>query len=125
MKFLADECCDTGLVASLREDGHDVLYVLEKKAGVTDDEVLIDAYNEGRILITEDKDFGELVYRLKKSAQGIILIRIDVKERHMKWPRLKKLIDNYEARLRGHFVVIDTQKFRFRPLLPPTFASKF
>ncbi|MBW2742604.1 MAG: DUF5615 family PIN-like protein, partial [Deltaproteobacteria bacterium] len=41
MRFLADECCDTGLVASLREDGHDVLYVLERNPGVSDDEVLL------------------------------------------------------------------------------------
>jgi len=117
LRFLADECCDTGLVASLREDGHDVSYVLEGKAGLSDDEVSLEAYNEGRILLTEDKDFGELVYRLKKPSRGIILIRIDVKQRHMKWLRLKKLIENYEERLPGHFVVIDTQKFRFRSLL--------
>jgi len=61
LRFLADECCDTGLVASLREDGHDVSYVLEGKAGLSDDEVLLEAYNEGRILLTEDKDFAELV----------------------------------------------------------------
>ena len=119
MRFLADECCDTGLVASLREDGHDVLYVLERKPGVSDDEVLLEAYNEERIMLTEDKDFGELVYRLKKPSKGIILIRIEAKERHMKWPRLKKLIENYEERLPSHFVVIDTQKFRFRPLIFP------
>jgi len=94
-----------------------LLYVLEKKPGIPDDEVLLDAYNEGRILLTEDKDFGELVYRLKKPSRGIILIRIDVKQRHIKWARLKKLIENYEDRLAGHFVVIDSQKFRFRPLL--------
>jgi predicted nuclease of predicted toxin-antitoxin system len=120
VKFLADECCDTSLVASLKKDGHDVLYVLEEKPGVTDDEVLLDAYNERRILITEDKDFGELVYRLKKPAEGIILIRIDVKQRHMKWHRLKKLIEKHEKRLGGHLVVIDTQKFRFRPLISMT-----
>jgi predicted nuclease of predicted toxin-antitoxin system len=117
LKFLADECCDTGIVTSLRADGHDVLYILEEKTGVSDDEVLLEAYNEGRILLTEDKDFGELVYRLKKSSKGIILIRINVKERHMKWPCLKKLIENYSDRLSGHFVVINTKKFRFRPLL--------
>ena len=119
MRFLADECCDTGLVSSLREDGHDVLYVLERKPGVSDDEVLIEAYNEERILVTEDKDFGELVYRLKKPSKGIILIRMDVKERHMKWLRLKKLIGNYEERLPGHCVVIDSHKYRFRPLIFP------
>jgi len=117
LRFLADECCDTGLVSSLREDGHDVLYVLERKPGVSDDEVLIEAYNEERILVTEDKDFGGLVYRLKKPSRGIILIRMDVKERHMKWLRLKKLIGNYEERLPGHFVIIDSHKYRFRPLI--------
>ncbi len=116
---MADECCDAGLVSSLREDGHDVLYVLERKPGVSDDEVLIEAYNEERILVTEDKDFGELVYRLKKRSRGIILIRMDVKERQMKWLRLKQLIENYEERLPGHVVVIDSHKYRFRPLLFP------
>ena len=53
MRFLADECCDFGLVMSLRDAGHDVLYVLEEKAGVSDDEVLSDAFNEGFILLTE------------------------------------------------------------------------
>ena len=117
MRFLVDECCDIGLVRSLREDGHDVLYVLENQAGISDDAVLLEAYNDGRILLTEDKDFGELVYRLKKPSKGIILIRINVRERNMKCFRLKKLIENYEDRLPGHFVVIDSHKFRFRPLL--------
>jgi len=78
LKFLADECCDTGLVASLRKDGHNVLYITEEKAGAIDDEILSNAYKEERILITEDKDFGELVYRFKKPTHGIVLLRIDV-----------------------------------------------
>ena len=117
MKFLADECCDTGLVASLRKDGHNVRYITEEKAGAIDDEILSNAYKEERILITEDKDFGELVYRFKKPTHGIVLLRIDVTDRHNKWPRLKKLIDNYGPKLQGYFTVVDTQKFRFRPLL--------
>jgi len=98
-------------------DGHDVLYVTEKKTGASDDEILSDAYEQERILITEDKDFGELVYRFKKPALGIVLLRIDVNERHIKWPRLKKLIDDYGNRLQGHFTIVDAQKFRFRSLL--------
>ena len=47
MKFLADECCDTELIKSLRHNGYDVSCVPEKKAGASDDEVLLDAYNEG------------------------------------------------------------------------------
>ena len=117
MKFFADECCDTGIVASLRKEGHDVLYVLEEEPGLQDEVVLQRAYVERRILLTEDKDFGELVYRLRKPAAGIVLIRIAVKQRQSKWPRLKKLIDNYADRLPGNFVVLNIDKFRFRPLL--------
>lgn len=82
MTFLADECCDTGLVASLRADGYDVLYISERKPGLSDDNVLIDAYNEERILLTEDKDFGELVYRLKKPTRGIKVIKTEFKKHH-------------------------------------------
>jgi len=51
LKFLADECCDAGLVVSLRAAGHDVTYITEQYAGSSDDEVLLKAFNEGRIFI--------------------------------------------------------------------------
>ena len=117
MKFFVDECCDTGIVVSLREGGYDVLYVVEAEPGLQDEVVLPRAYVERRILLTEDKDFGELVYRLRKPAAGIVLIRIAVEQRQSKCPRLKKLIDNYSDRLPGNFVVLNIDKFRFRPLL--------
>ncbi len=69
MRFLADECCDAGLVAALRDDGHDVLYAVESLRGVPDDEILTRAFSENRILLTEDKDFGDLVYRLRRPAR--------------------------------------------------------
>jgi len=116
MRFLADECCDAATVAYLREDGHDVLYVMEFEPGALDKNILEKAFIEGRTLITEDKDFGELVYSLKKPAKGIILLRIEVKEKELRWPRLKKLIDNHGSKLEGNFVVVDTKKIRFRPL---------
>lgn len=117
MKFLADECCERGLVVALRKAGYDVLHVVESKPGATDDDVLALAFDERRILLTEDKDFGELVYRLKKPTHGIILIRIGVKNRSLKWPRIKKLLDAYPDRCTGRFVVVGEDKFRFRPLL--------
>jgi len=117
LKFLADECCDTELVASLRSDGHDVLYELEEDTGAEDGDVLERAYKEERILVTEDKDFGELVFRLRNRTVGIVLLRIDVADRDLKWPRLKKLIDNYAGRLLGHLVVVGRDRFRFRPLV--------
>lgn len=117
MKFLADECCDSGIVASLRADGHDVAYVVEGHSGISDDNILERAFAESRILLTEDKDFGELVYRLGKPAYGIVLLRIDVHNRREKWHRLKALIDRHENRLPSKFVVVELNKFRFRPLI--------
>jgi len=59
MDFLADECCDRGLVERLRQSGHDVVYVFESRRGAADDDILAMAFDQRRILITEDKDFGE------------------------------------------------------------------
>jgi len=52
VKFLADECCDAGLVAHLRSDGYDVSYQQEEAPGADDETVLNKAHNEGRILLT-------------------------------------------------------------------------
>ena len=74
------------------------------------------AVKDQRLIITMDKDFGELVYRLKKPAYGIILLRFEVSERHLKWPRLMELIHHHSSKLEGYFIVVDIEKFRFRPL---------
>jgi len=116
VKFCVDECCNVELVQHLQSVGYNVLYIAQYKPGALDDEVLLQAFTEKRILLTEDKDFEELVYRLKKPAYGIVLLRFEVQERHLKWPRLNQLIDRYGSRLEGHFVVVDNEKFRFRPL---------
>jgi predicted nuclease of predicted toxin-antitoxin system len=116
VRFLADECCDEGLVRALRADGHDVLYVLEAMRGAPDDTVLDRAYSENRILLTEDKDFGELVYRLGRPARGIVLLRFDVIDRDQKVPHLLDLIERAGHRMPGAFVVLETDKVRIRPL---------
>lgn len=113
---LADECCDDGMVKYLREKGYDVLYIQESKSGITDSQVLSEAYQEKRILITEDKDFGELVYRLKKPVYGVILLRFNPLEKEKKIERIIDLITNHSSRLKGNFLVLDSEKTRIRPL---------
>ena len=117
MKFVADECCDAGLISLLRAEGHDTIYIKEFRPGALDKEVLEKAFAEERILLTEDKDFGELIYRLEKPAYGVVLLRFDVHDRVLKWPRLRELINKYGYKLKGLFVVVDTEKFRSHPLL--------
>ncbi|MBS1259344.1 MAG: hypothetical protein MAG551_02414 [Candidatus Scalindua arabica] len=116
MKFLADECCDADMIDSLREDGHDILYITESKPGILDAEVLKKAFDESRILLTEDKGFGELVFYLRKPTRGIILLRFDVRQTNLKLLRLRQLIETQSSKLKDSFVIVDAEKFRFRKL---------
>ncbi len=117
LRFLADECCDAGLIDALRNDGYDVLYAVESLRGAPDEVLLEQAFAESRILLTEDKDFGELVYRLRKPAYGILLLRFDIAERTMKIPRLRALLKQDLERLPTSFVVLEVDKIRIRPLI--------
>ena len=76
MRFLADECVDRQIVDRLRHDGYTVLYVAEMEPGISDHDVLDLANHEGAVLLTADKDFGELVFRQDKVARGIVLVRL-------------------------------------------------
>ena len=116
MKFLADECCDLSMVNRLREEGHQVDYIQEENPGISDTVVLLNAYKEKRILITEDKDFGELVYRLKKPAYGIVLLRFHPLDKEHKISRMSQLANHYQAKLKGNFLVVDSKKIRIKPL---------
>jgi predicted nuclease of predicted toxin-antitoxin system len=117
MRFLADECCDVALVQELRADGHNVLYAMEFARGATDEELLERAFAEGCILVTEDKDFGELVYQLKLPAHGIVLLRFATPDRSLKLPRLRELLKQEGQRLPGSFVTLEPDKVRIRPLI--------
>jgi predicted nuclease of predicted toxin-antitoxin system len=116
VRFLADECCDAGLVGVLRTQGHDVLFVVEDMGGATDAAILDRAFVENRIILTEDKDFGELVYRLGRPAHGIVLFRFDPRDRAAKIGRILALIRADGDRLFGNFVVIEVDRARIRPL---------
>ena len=77
LKLLANENTPRKLVTTLRERGHDVRWVLESERGIADPQVLREALAEGRILLTGDKDFGELVFREGRDAScGVILLRV-------------------------------------------------
>ncbi len=76
MNFVADEGVDRQVVARLREDGHSVWYVAEMQPGSSDDTVLELSDREAAVLLTADKDFGELVFRQHRVAFGVILLRL-------------------------------------------------
>ena len=76
MKILADESVDRDIVVRLRSDGFEVSFVSEISPSITDDRVLELANADASVLLTGDKDFGELVYRLGRVHTGIVLARL-------------------------------------------------
>jgi len=76
VKILADEGVDRPIVERLRQSNHQVWYVAEMEPGTSDEVVLDLANREGAILLTADKDFGELVFRQERMTKGVILIRL-------------------------------------------------
>lgn len=117
MRWLADECVSAPLVQRLREAGHDVSYMAEAAPGTTDAAVLRLAHDEGRVLLTEDKDFGELVFRSRMAAPGVVLLRLDIENGPAKWLRLEAAIAEFGDRVLGRYIVIEARRFRSRPLL--------
>lgn len=115
-RFLADENIAAPVVGALREAGCDTAYVAESRSGISDDEVLRWACDERRVLLTEDKDFGELVLRLKRPTAGILLLRLPEGSWRNQWARLQIVLENHSRRLENSFTVVQPEKIRFRPL---------
>ena len=113
MRFLVDEC--TGPVAArwLREQGHEVFSVFEQARGMDDDDVIQKAFKEDWILITNDKDFGEKVFRNQRQHKGVVLLRLDDERAASKINTIKRLLDDYADRLGGAFTVVTETQVRF------------
>jgi predicted nuclease of predicted toxin-antitoxin system len=69
-----------------------------------------------RILLTEDKDFGDLVFRRKQAVPGIVLMRIDLEDAGLKMARLAAAIERYSEGLFGRYTVVENGRLRSRPL---------
>jgi len=76
VNLFADESVDRPVVERLREDSHDIVYVAELAPSITDDEVLQEANSRSAVLVTADKDFGELVFRQRVAHSGVVLLPV-------------------------------------------------
>jgi predicted nuclease of predicted toxin-antitoxin system len=117
VRWLADECVDAAVVTQLRRLDHDVVYAAESASSAPDSEIIALAEQDERILLTEDKDFGELVFRLKTPVPGVVLLRIEPEKKWMKWPRLDAAITRFGEGLSNRYTVVEAGRFRSRPLL--------
>ena len=115
--FIADEGVDRSIVVALREEGHEVISVAELSPGIPDEDVLELANRRNALLITSDKDFGELVYRKELLASGVILVRLSGMSSREKARILSTVIRERHNELMHCFTVIRPGQVRIRQRL--------
>jgi predicted nuclease of predicted toxin-antitoxin system len=113
MRFIADESVDRAVVECLREK-YDVLYIAEAFPGVSDKRILALCHRLKSILITADKDFGELVYRFGRHHYGVILYRLPGIAAKDKAAIVCGAIYDHVNEVIGSFTVITRDKIRIR-----------
>lgn len=116
MRFLVDECTGPAVARWLRDQGHDVFSGYENARGIDDDAVITRAVSEDRILITNDKDFGEKVYRDGQIHAGIVLLRLQDDSASGKVAAVRSLLEFHAERVAGAFVVVTDRQVRFAKL---------
>jgi predicted nuclease of predicted toxin-antitoxin system len=120
-RFLADENVPRSALAALRTAGHDVLAVAETAPGTPDEQVLGTARDQGRILVTFDRDVGELIYVRKVPVPaGVILLRPAPLRPDEAVDRLVGVLQQAEdLSLDRQFTVVTPDRIRQRPLPAP------
>ncbi len=113
MRFLIDECTGPSVADWLKSQGHDVVSVFDQFRGIDNDEVIKKCTDENRILVTNDKDFGEKVFREGVLHKGVVLLRLEDERSSSKILALSKLLQSYSNRLSDSFVVVTEDQVRF------------
>lgn len=113
MRFLVDECSGPKVAEWLRNKGHDVISIFDDFKGLSDEDVLTKAVATKSILVTNDKDFGEMIFRERREHRGVIFLRLSDERSKRKVEVLLHLLDNYLDRLENQFVTVTESKVRF------------
>jgi len=116
MRLLADENMEAASVAWLREMGHDVLWAAEDAPSMPDSDLLERANAAARIVLTRDRDFGQLVFGERRVSYGIILLRLRARNQWERLPLLQSFWPEIERNAAGHFLVVNNDRVRIRAL---------
>lgn len=116
MRILADENVPGAAIDELRLRGHDVVWVRVSSPGSPDEANLAEAVSQQRLLITFDKDYGELIYRLGNAAScGVVLFRISAPTAKDLAKIITDILDS-RADWIGNYSVVDSRRIRIKPL---------
>jgi len=112
VELLADESCAGPVIRALRAAGHDLVAISEVAKGAGDEAVMERAFADGRVLITEDRDFGELVYASARPTAGVVFVKFHSHARRSKPGAVVEAIAKLGQRLRGGFAVVEPGRVR-------------
>jgi len=111
MRFIVDENTGRKLTSLIKHAGYDDLFSFDALPRANDEQILDFAEKNNRVLITEDKDFGELIFRLNKPTSGVIFLRMP-KDPVKRFERIRDILD----KSKGKFVVVKEGQIRIRSL---------
>ena len=110
MKFLDDECTGPAVAHWLEGQGHHVFSVYDQARGIDDDRVMEIAQAEGRILITNDRGFGEKVFRERRQHHGVVFLRLTNERADNKIRVLRQLLSQHSDAIANRFVVVTEKR---------------
>ena len=114
MNLFADENVDAPIISRLRADGHLVVAVAELSPSISDEEVLRQANESQALLVTGDKDFGELVYQHRQVHAGVVLLRLDGLSAEAKAEIVSEALTKHGSEMLDAFSVISSASVRIR-----------
>lgn len=114
MTLMADESVDYRIVTFLREQAFIVTAIIDNDASISDLEVLQKANEAKVLLITEDKDFGELVFRLKRKHPGILLLRFFNLDIQIQNEKILEALNTHIKQLLNNFSTLTEKRLRIR-----------
>ncbi len=112
MRFLIDECTGPTVAKWLRSLDHEIFSVYDEGRGLDDDSIIRKANLENYILITNDKDFGELVFRMRKPHKGVVLLRLEDERAENKIAVLQRVLKLHSDMLANNFIVVTEKTIR-------------
>jgi len=114
LKFLIDVGVGQGIEKYLREEGYDTKTVRDIDSRMEDEKIIHTAVAENRMVVTMDKDFGELVYRCSMKHCCVLLLRLEDATGTEKLKVLKHVMENYSSQIKDCFCVYQNDRFRIR-----------
>ena len=114
MNLLADESVDRQIVERLRQDGYNVSYIPELKSGITDTEVLELANHSSALLLTADKDFGDLIFQHRSSSLKGVLLRLGGLSAQLKAETVASAFRQHSHDFENRFSVISSGRVRIQ-----------